>query len=83
MEKLAETYPVVPTPKKNPNAIEFAFRSDENKWAATNVSIAKFDLTDGGKIIEDLSIHCERGVDEHLVGSGCVQGAAQFRVSIA
>jgi hypothetical protein len=83
MEKFAETYPVVPTPKKNPNAIEFAFRSDENKWAATNFSIAKFDLTDGGKIIEDLSFHCEREVDEHLVRSGCVQGASQFRVSMA
>jgi hypothetical protein len=46
MEKLADTCPVVPTPKKNPKAIEFAFKCSENKWAATNFSIAKFDLTD-------------------------------------
>jgi hypothetical protein len=60
MEKVADAYPVVPTPKKNPNAIEFAFKCSENKWAATNFSIAKFDLSDGGKIIEDPIIHCER-----------------------
>jgi hypothetical protein len=46
MEKLADTSPVVPTPKKNPKAIEFAFKCSENKWAATNFSIAKFDLAD-------------------------------------
>jgi hypothetical protein len=60
MEKVADTYPVVPTPKQNPNAIVFAFKCSENKWAATNFSIAKFDLSDGGKIIQDPIIHCEQ-----------------------
>jgi hypothetical protein len=60
MEKVADTYPVVPTPKKNPDAIEFAFKCSENKWAATNFSIGKFNLADGGKILGDPIIHCER-----------------------
>jgi hypothetical protein len=59
-EKIDDNYPVVPTPKKDPNAVEFAFKCDQKLWAATNFSIHKFDMTDGGKLINDPIIHCEQ-----------------------
>jgi hypothetical protein len=52
--------PIVPTPKISHNGIQFAFKCDQNLWAATYFSIEKFDMTDDGKLMEAPIIHCEQ-----------------------
>jgi hypothetical protein len=63
-EKPTRDYNIVPTRKRIfPNTIEFAFKCEKKQWTAVNLTIDKFDMTNGGMLIGEPVIQCEEEED--------------------